>query len=40
MLIDKPVNIFQLPVMPRRPDDVRFNDMDAVLAEVKQDDWN
>jgi hypothetical protein len=29
-----------LPLMPAKPRDVRFNDLDGVLAEVRMVDWS
>ncbi len=36
VLVKGPVSEIELPLMPSKPKDVKFNDLNAVLAEVKQ----
>lgn len=34
-----PVSEITLPPVPARPRDIKFNDLEGVLAEVKTEDW-
>ncbi len=36
VLVEGPTTEFTLPLMPRKPDEIRFNDLNGVLADVKQ----
>lgn len=40
MLVEGPVTEVELPLLPREPDNVVFDDLRAVLAEIKNEDWN
>lgn len=37
--VSGPVTEVELPLLPRVPDDILFNPFEAVLAEVKTEDW-
>ena len=37
--VSGPVTEVELPLLPRVPDDIVFNPFEAVLAEVKTEDW-
>ncbi len=39
IMVEGPVTEVDLPLMPRKPDRIVFNDGNAVLAEVKIEDW-
>ena len=39
VLVEGPETFMELPIMPREPDDVVFNDQQAVLAEVRKVGW-
>jgi hypothetical protein len=34
-----PQTEIDLPLMPARPKELRFNDLDGVMAQVKMQDW-
>lgn len=38
-LITGPVSEFELPLLPREPDNIEFNTLSSVLAEVDEVDW-
>ena len=37
--VSGPLTEVELPLLPRVPDDIQFNPFEAVLAEVKTEDW-
>jgi Peptidase family M1 domain len=39
MMVEGPLTEVDLPMMPRKPDRLVFNDLQSVLAEVKDDGW-
>ena len=39
ILVKGPVTEVELPILPRKPDEILFNDGDAVLAEVRKEGW-
>lgn len=40
MLVEGPVTELELPLLPREPDNVVFDDLRAVLSEIKTENWN
>ncbi len=39
LMVDKPVTEIDLPLMPLKPKEIVFNDLESVLCEVKTEDW-
>jgi aminopeptidase N len=38
-LIKGPVTEFDFPVLPLKPNKIRFNDLESVLCEIEDEDW-
>ena len=39
ILIDKPFNEFDLPLLPLKPKKIILNDLESVLCEAKNEKW-
>ena len=39
ILVQGPETVTELPILPRKPDEIRFNDFESVLARVREERW-
>lgn len=39
-LIKGPITEFEFPVLPLKPEEIKFNDLESVLCEIDDEDWD
>ncbi len=39
-LIKGPVTEFEFPILPIKPEEIKFNDLESVLCEIEDEDWD
>ncbi|MFA5834489.1 MAG: M1 family aminopeptidase [Bacteroidota bacterium] len=39
-LVKGPVTEFEFPLMPLKPEEIKFNDLESVLCEIEDEDWD